>query len=416
LISPAHPTWDAGVEIGETKEALGGNDMKELNLLACLLVFVLWVPAVRGDVRAQRTTTSPCLAGGRLVIMLRVTATGSDRLRSLSLVERLPIGWRFVPGTATGDPKPNVVTGTDGRELLAWSAFSAGCAVGEAGECDRADFAVSVEVRAGGPGPVQFDGDLEYRRVDGVDGQIVVSSEAPTVSLCQEVARASRRFLSSCRPGALLSVKLDVTPTGLQPINRLNVTEYFPVGWMVDETMLPEPAAEWDDVKGFVKWETADPGVLSFTYHLRTPSNPPGAADFGVSPLGPTASLTAGTGTAAGPVVVEVGGASRIDCSPAPTPTFPPGIECYGPGALGGSCDPTFHTCVGFRCVCVGDCNLDGSVDLGELSVLRGLLGRAPGALGSCPAADFDGDGRLRTTEMTKAVRNLSRSCPVPRR
>jgi len=89
-----------------------------------------------------------------------------------------------------------------------------------------------------------------------------------------------------------------------------------------------------------------------------------------------------------------------------------PIVGCTGTGQ--GSCLPG-QTCIGSpaQCRCVGDCNNDGRVRAGDMTIMINVLNLLS-PISECPAGDADGDGRIRAGDMTIAINNLNNGCPQP--
>lgn len=387
-----------------------------LRTLGCAALFASLCTPANASVLVERQTSAACVVGGTFQVELRATAIPPAQVRSFVLEELLPEGWTVLPESVEGPTVAEIIPADDGRVRIVWAILgdSRTCVLGEGGPCGASEIHFRFAARASSSSPRQFSGVVNYSLLatPSAGGSSAVVDRAPgTPAACEDAILATRRVLSSCRPGELLSVAIDVATTGARPVGRIDLVEYFPAGWVVDDVMLPEPLGTWDDEQANIAWRVSTVGSGSFLYHLRTPAQPPRTAVFGEGLLGDVATVVGHTPDGVVTVPIAPAAGPPVVCSPAPTPTLPPGVECVGPGEPG-QCDPQFETCVGFRCTCVGDCNLDGGVDFGELSLLRGLLGRSPAALEACPAADFDGDRRFRTIEMTKALRNLERDCP----
>ena len=70
------------------------------------------------------------------------------------------------------------------------------------------------------------------------------------------------------------------------------------------------------------------------------------------------------------------------------------------------------QACVDNKCVCVGDCNLDGRVRSNEITIMINII-NGTAQLEMCPSADYNGDGRVRGNEVTIAINNINQGCPT---
>jgi len=83
---------------------------------------------------------------------------------------------------------------------------------------------------------------------------------------------------------------------------------------------------------------------------------------------------------------------SLLHGCPAPAPTFTP---------------ITKRTAVVF---CPGDCNGDGVVTIAEKDQAIAIINGAP--LSTCMAADANGDGRVRSNDITMIIQAINDGCP----
>jgi len=385
----------------------------------------------------------PCVqtAGNRYGFVVTIRARNSDgeRVDSIRITERIPPGWRVDAASLVVSGGQVSQVGSDSAIVWLLGRQRAACFTSQAGgsglptPTPSADVnqcagiptgSITYRVFAGTAGSATFDGDVTYRGEDASGTAIERDREVlgEPVS-CVSVVSVTRRIEGTCRQGESVGVvlSLDVKEPLLSQVTGLTLRELPPPLWE-SSAFVPELSRPVSPI-GVLTWDRVRSAIIDrdFRYSVRVPTTAARVAEFGGPP---EAFALSGLEVRIGDGIVEIplSGQLTVECdaptftparTPTPTPSPDP-LSCEKHGVLGVGCDRSLDTCVSGRCRCVGDCDGDSRVSAGEIQILQSLLGQQPAQIGRCLAGDANGDLRVRSNELTKAVRNTQRSCPGP--
>lgn len=258
-----------------------------------------------------------------------------------------------------------------------------------------------------------FTGTFSYQTDAEVSGTNV-SIGGLSMPSCFTALITQREIQSACEAGKDLSVKIKLGSVhpNLGTITRLDVVELLPLLWEPKE---PNPSGFERD--GALNWnlERRVPPEVPFppevTYKAVVPPGSTGRVLFGGDEDLKARVVVRPEAISIGSIAVPIDpiNGTAVDCVGLPTPTPDPVPRC-SPGRLPSACNAVLDACVEQRCRCVGDCDGNGTVTPEEIDTLRSMLGKYPSAIGRCRAGDQNGDFRIRTNEITKAVLNRGRN------